>query len=192
MLLQGIAQLIPAYLIMPLAGYLASAGKLDISLVIISGTLGAYAANIILYEFGRRMGEIAFSDPTLMQGSYLVFARKTYRKSQRWFEHHGSKAVFWCRFIPLLRTMISVVAGVEKMNRRKYHSMTLLGTFFYTALLALSGWTLKNGWHKVGEYLKPIGELMLPFGIMALLWWLSVVAAEKYVAFCVSQEKDKY
>ena len=181
MFMQGIIQLIPAYLIMPLAGYFASAGKLDIGLVILSGTLGAYLANIALYEIGYAMGRTTFSDYSIMQGRYLTFAKRAYRKSQEWFDAYGTAAVFWCRFIPLLRTMISVVAGIEMMDRRKHHLTAAAGTFLYTAFLALSGWTLKNGWHKVGIYLKPIGQFMLPFGIMALLWWLTILAAERYV-----------
>ena len=181
MLVQGLIQIVPAYLIMPPAGYLAAQGKLDLGLVIISGFSGGYIACIALYEIGRWMNRLTFTDESLIKGRYLRFCIRTYKRSQEWFDRYGTQAVFWCRFVPLLRTMISVVAGIELMSRRKYLIFTAAGTFLYVALLAVGGYELEGGWRLIGEYQKPIRRVLIPLGIAAFFWWLSIYAAERFV-----------
>ena len=101
--------------------------------------------------------------------------------------------MFWCRLVPVLRTMISVVAGVERMNRKQYLMVTAAGTFLYTASLVLSGWTLKDGWRIIADIQRPLLKLFLPFLALSFLWWISVYAAERYsslVKSSIYNEKD--
>ncbi len=180
MLMQGIIQIVPAYLVLPPVGYMAAQGKLDLALVIGSGFAGAMAANIILYQIGRYMSALTFADDYQAGNRYSRFAVNAYRRSRIWFDRYGAYAVFWCRLVPVLRTMISVVAGVEKMERKSYLMITAAGTFIYTATLVLSGWTLKDGWRIIAEIQRPLLKLFLPFLALSFLWWLSVYAAERY------------
>lgn len=180
MLIQGIIQIVPAYLILPPVGYMAAQGKLDLALVIGAGFAGAMGANIVLYEIGIYMNALTFTDQYDGKNRYVKFAISAYKRSQTWFNRYGSYAVFWCRLIPVLRTMISVVAGIELMDRKKYLIITAAGTFLYTAFLVLSGWILKDGWHIITEIQRPLIKLFLPFALMSLFWWMSVFAAERY------------
>jgi membrane protein DedA with SNARE-associated domain len=180
MFFQGIIQVVPAYLVLPPVGYMAAQGKLDLALVIGSGFAGAMAANIILYQIGRYMSTLTFADDYQGENRYSQFAVNAYRRSRVWFDRYGANAVFWCRLVPVLRTMISVVAGVEKMERKPYLIITAAGTFIYTATLVLSGWTLKDGWQIIAEIQRPLIKLFLPFLALSFLWWLSVLAAERY------------
>lgn len=192
MFLQGIIQIVPAYLILPPVGYMAAKGSLDLPLVIGAGFAGAMGANIVLYQVGRYMNTLTFAEDYEGENKYIRKAINAYKQSKRWFDRFGSYAVFWCRLIPLMRTMISVVAGIELMERRKYLFITAAGTFIYTSFLVLSGWSLKNGWTVVADIQRPLLKLFLPFAIMSLLWWLSVYAAEKYSQLITRRTNSKH
>ena len=175
MFFQGIVMLFPAYLIMPLAGYYASEGKLSILGGIVSGFLGAYLATTLLYELGRRMSEFTFGDQLSNKNFILKHSFSVYRKSKVWFDRFGGIAVFWCRFFPLARTMISLVAGVENMSRKKFHILTSTGTFLYTSFLVFSGYILKEHWSRVGNYTTPIAKLFMPIFIILTSWFVVIM-----------------
>ena len=175
MFIQGVVILFPAYLIMPWVGYSASGGGLNIFGVIFSGFLGAYVSTILLYEIGLRMNEFTFGDPSSNTSFFLNCSSTAYRKSKVWFDRFGGFAVFWCRFLPLARTMISFVAGVENMPRKRFHILTIAGTFLYTTLLTLSGYVLKGNWMRVGSYTTPIAKFFLPIFILLIVWYAAIL-----------------
>ena len=175
MFIQGIVILFPAYLIMPWVGYSASGGELNILGVIFSGFFGAYVSTILYYEIGLRVNKFTFGDQSSNNNFFLKFSSTAYRKSKVWFDRFGGFAVFWCRFLPLARTMISFVAGVEDMPRKKFHLLTIAGTFLYTAVLTLSGYVLKENWMRAGNYTTPIAKFFLPIFILLIAWYALIL-----------------
>ena len=182
MFFQGIVMLFPAYLIMPWVGYSASGGALHIVPAIISGFLGAYLSTTLLYEIGLKINAFTFSDQAYKNGFFLGLSSSAYRKSKIWFDRFGGFAVFWCRFLPLARTMISLVAGVENMPRKKFHVLTIAGTFLYTTLLALSGYALKENWMQVGAFTTPIAKLFLPVFMLLMAWCATVLVLRLFAS----------
>ena len=94
MLLQGIIQIVPAYLILPPVGYMAAQGKLDLALVIGSGFTAAMGANIVLYQIGRYMSTLTFADDYEGDNRYSRFALNAYRRSRIWFDRLGPTLCF--------------------------------------------------------------------------------------------------
>lgn len=86
MFLQGIIQIIPAYLILPPMGYMAAQGKLDLTLLIGAGFTGAMGANIVLYQIGRYMSTLTFPQDYEGENRYTRLAVSAYRQSRMWFD----------------------------------------------------------------------------------------------------------
>ncbi|NIP62069.1 MAG: DedA family protein [Nitrosopumilaceae archaeon] len=130
---------IPTLAIFPLAGYVASQNNFQLFQTImlgISGGAGASIGSLVFYFAARKLGRIALL-------KYLKHARiseEKLEKVENWFAKHGDKAVFFGRLLPLLREIISIPAGLLKMNISKFLLYTFLGSCVYSIGLILAGY----------------------------------------------------
>lgn len=129
---------IPSELIMPFAGYLASEGKLTYLGVGLAGTLGSVTGSLISYGLGRWLG----TEGLIKYGKWLFIRRQEVEGGERWFKKYGVWVTLWGRYIPLVRTFISLPAGVYRMN---------IGLFVLFAFLGAAPWCF--GWAYVGMLL---------------------------------------
>jgi membrane protein DedA with SNARE-associated domain len=147
---------IPSEFIMPLAGYLASRGSLQIGLVIAAGTAGAVLGALPLYYLGRRWGARRVKDFADKHGRWLTVCGDDIDAATRWFTRHGAAATFFGRLVPGVRSLISIPAGVAGMALAPFLAYTAAGAALWTAFLACAGYAVGASFHNVDEWLDPV------------------------------------
>lgn len=161
MLLENVFPPIPSELIMPLAGFAASNGKLDIILVAAAGTAGSLAGALVWYVAGMLLGMDRVRRFASRHGRWLTLSPKDVDDAQLWFRTHGAKVVFGGRLVPTVRTLISVPAGVSEMPFARFIVYSALGTAIWSSLLAGAGYLLADQYRNVEESLKPVSLLVI-------------------------------
>ena len=142
----------PSEVVMVPAGYLASKGDMNIYIVIIVGVLGSLAGAIFNYILALKFGRVFF----LKYGKYLFVKEETLEKLEKFFEKHGEISTFSGRLIPGVRQLISLPAGMAKMNLAKFSIYTSLGAGIWAIILTLVGYFIGENEALIKEYLKTI------------------------------------
>jgi membrane protein DedA with SNARE-associated domain len=166
MLAENIFPPIPSELIMPLAGFTAARGELNIVYVLIAGTAGSLLGAIAWYYIGRALGLRRVRRLSERHGRWLTLTPDEVDQADRWFRRHGGKAVFFGRLVPAVRTLISVPAGVTRMPLPAFLAWTTVGTALWTALLAGAGYLLESQYERVADYVNPVSNVV--FAVLAL------------------------
>lgn len=150
-LLENLFPPIPSEVILPLAGFTASKGEFLIILVVLWATLGSVVGSIILYYVGALLGR---------ERTRAIFRRiplvsiSDVDKTEAWFLKHETKTVFFGRMIPIFRSLISIPAGVERMNMVQFIAYTAAGSLIWNSTLIILGFTLGENFHLVKEYVS--------------------------------------
>ena len=176
MFIENVFPPIPSELIMPLAGYVSAQGKLSLAGVIVAGTAGTVLGALPLYYLGRFIDAERLKNFADRHGRWLTLSRDDLAKAERWFKRYGGTAVFLCRLVPGLRSLISIPAGIYRMQFVQFFLYTTAGASLWTTLLAYVGFLLGNNFKKVGEYLDPIS-----WGVLAIIagWYVVRVVRGK-------------
>jgi membrane protein DedA with SNARE-associated domain len=148
-LLETVFPPIPSEVILPLAGFLSQRGELNLVLVVITSTLGAYAGALVLYWLGAKLG----MERAIEWLSKLPLVDKEdFEKAASWFSRHGKSAVFFGRFIPGVRSLISLPAGAERMNLVTFSIFTIAGSAIWNGLLIGLGAALGTQYEIIEKY----------------------------------------
>jgi membrane protein DedA with SNARE-associated domain len=161
MFLENLVPPIPAELIMPLGGFLAHKGQLQLLPVILSGLFGTVLGAWFWYGIGRLINEERLEHLIGRHGRWLGLTPLGLRQSRRWFQRHGAAVVFWGRLVPGVRTLISVPAGIELMPQPGFLVWTTAGSSILVTALALAGKTLGENYGKVVSWMGPISDLVI-------------------------------
>jgi len=161
MFLENLVPPIPAELIMPLGGFLAHKGQLQLLPVILSGLLGTVLGAWFWYAIGRLINEERLEHLIGRHGRWLGVTPVGLRQSRRWFQRHGAAVVFWGRLVPGVRTLISVPAGIELMPQPGFLAWTTAGSSILVVALALAGKTLGENYGTVVRWMEPISDLVI-------------------------------
>ena len=170
MVLENVFPPIPSEVIMPLAGFMATQDRLSLLGVIVAGTLGSALGALPLYYVGRRIGEERLKGFADRHGRWLTLSREDLDSAKQWFDRHGGLAVFLCRLVPGVRSLISIPAGIEGMPLAPFLLYTTIGAGLWTALLTLAGYGLGANFRQVETYLDPASYVVLAL-IVALYVW---------------------
>lgn len=140
---------IPSEVVLPVAGYVASQGGMSLAWAIVAATLGAVVGAWLLYGLGVRLGRARIrrwlERIPLMEAEDLD-------QAERWFVRHGGAAVLVGRCVPVVRSLISVPAGVERMHPVRFTLYTLVGSAVWNGGLVWAGHLLGSQWDDVGRY----------------------------------------
>lgn len=158
---------IPSELIMPLAGFAAARGDLDFVMVVAAGTVGALAGALIWFEIGRRVGLDRVRHWSERHGRWLTLTPKDIDTSAALFRRYGYAAVFLGRLFPVVRTWISIPAGVAGMRFLPFTLWTAIGTAMFTFALAYAGYRLESQFERVAAWLDPVTTIVV-FGGLAI------------------------
>jgi membrane protein DedA with SNARE-associated domain len=158
----------PSEVIMPLSGYLASTGSLNLVAVIVVGIVGNVIGSLIAYGLAAWLGEPVLLGP----GRYIGIRRHHVEIADRWFRRHGTGAVFWGRFLPVVRTYISFPAGLARMRLDTFTLMTFLGTLPWTAALALAGYEGGKNWNRISGPIGIAGIVLAVVLVLVVVGWL--------------------
>lgn len=141
---------IPSEVIMPFGGMMAAEGKLAFHAVALAGTIGSTIGSGISYWVGALLGK----DFLLKYGKYVLLRPKEIKHAEDWFERYGLIVTLWGRFVPLVRTFISLPAGFFRANFGLFMLYAFLGALPWSYFWAYVGLKLGQNWHKVGDYMK--------------------------------------
>ena len=181
MLLESACIPIPSEVTMLFGGALASAGfagpgqELNLVLVLLAGTAGNLAGSWLAYAGGAVGGR-----PLLERfGRTLLVRPHEVDRAHDWFERHGEAAVFFGRLLPVIRTFISLPAGIARMNPVRFTVYTVLGCLPFVSAIAWLGYRAGDNWVKVEHMLQPFSWLII--GVLAALGVLYVARRRRTV-----------
>jgi membrane protein DedA with SNARE-associated domain len=164
---------LPSEIVMPLAGYMVFKYGDQFSLpgVAIAGAVGCVIGSAAAYAIGASGGR-----PLLLKyGKYVLISQADSDRADRWFSHYGAPVAFFSRLLPVIRTYISLPAGISRMNFGQFLLFTLLGSLPWTLLLAFVGF-------KLGDSLDHNTQLSTVFhGLDAVIAVALVVAVALYI-----------
>ena len=152
MVMESMILPVPSEAVMPFAGFLIFDGTLTWTGVIIVSTLGSIVGSLISYWIGAKGGR-----PLVERwGKYVLVSHHDLDITDRFFARRGSWAVFISRFIPVIRHIISIPAGVAKMPLKKFLAATIVGATMWNVFLTWVGFKLGENWETIGKYSKKI------------------------------------
>lgn len=162
---------IPSEIILPLAGFAASQGTFSLTGALIATTLGSVIGAVILYGlgavFGRERAVMVFEKVPLLKVSDL-------EKTEAWFARHGGKAVFFGRMVPIFRSLISLPAGVERMNFGMFFVLTTLGSLIWNSIFVIAGYRLGANWDKVEPYADVFQKVVIVGVLLVIITFVVV------------------
>lgn len=141
---------IPSEVILTFGGFLTTITKMNVFLAIVFSTLGSIIGAILLYLIGKLLDKerlIKISNSKL--GKKLHLKKQDIEKADAWFDTKGQKTVFICRFVPIVRSLISIPAGMSDMSFSKFLAYTSLGTLIWNSVLVILGSILGDNWEKI-------------------------------------------
>ena len=172
MFLENLFPPIPSELIMPLAGFTVSQGKLEFAPVVFAGVFGTVIGALPWYYAGKILGEQRLKSLADRYGKWLTVSSKDITRATGWFDNHGGKAVLLCRLVPGVRTLISLPAGISNMPLIPFLIYSTIGTTLWVGLLTYAGYALGNNYQLVEEYLAPVSKIALAIILVAFAIWV--------------------
>ncbi|MDX1977035.1 MAG: DedA family protein [Pseudanabaenaceae cyanobacterium bins.68] len=179
MLLENLFPPIPSEVIMPLAGFTAGQGKMNLGLAIAAGVIGTILGAIPWYYMGLLLGKERLASLIDRYGKWLGIGGADIEKSVQWFGRHGNKAVFWGRLVPGIRTLISIPAGLSQQPLLPFFVYSTLGTTIWVTMLSYAGYALGKNYHLIEGYMDIISKVVVIgcglalAGFLAYRFWQS-------------------
>ncbi len=160
---------LPSEVILPLAGFTAAQGTLVLWHVLIWTTVGSVVGAVLLYGLGAWLGRDRLRN--IVDRMPLVKLEDV-DKAEDWFNRHGDWAVLIGRLIPIVRSLISIPAGVERMPLWRFVAFTTLGSAVWNTLLVGAGYLLGEQWHIVEESVGVFQNVVIVAVVLLVAWWL--------------------
>lgn len=164
---------IPSEIVLTFGGFMTTQTSLQVVGVIVVATLGSYVGAVILYYLGYVLQPSKFE--RLLENRFvkkLGFKMENIEKAQSWFTNHGKSTVFLCRLVPVIRSLISIPAGMAKMNFVIFSIWTMLGTLLWNTVLVCIGKTLGNNWGQIAGYIQQYAWGIVAICIVALIGYI--------------------
>ena len=172
MALESMIAPVPSELVMPFAGFLIFTGHFDPVAVMVASSLGSIVGSLLSYGMGM-LGEPV----VLRYGRYLLLNPHHLEWTKKFFDRHGGKTIFIARFIPVVRHLISIPAGLARMPLAPFILFTLVGATLWNGFLTYLGVRLKENWRLIQQYTHFLDFLVaaaLVAGAAYLLWKIRV------------------
>jgi len=164
---------IPSEVILTFGGFMTTRTDLTPFGVIIIATLGSLIGAIILYYIGRILGVERLEKIIDRWGKVLRVKKEDIHRADSWFDKHGNKAVFFCRMIPLIRSLISIPAGMSGMKLTPFLFYTTIGTLIWNTILVMLGSTLGDRWEDIVEFTDVYSNIV--YAIIAIIAVIVIV-----------------
>ena len=143
---------IPSEITMPFSGFLVSQGKLDFWLVVLIGASGNLVGSLLAFGLGWVVRDAGVRDWIKKYGKFLLISGQDYDRAVSWFDRHGPPIAFFSRVLPVVRTFISLPAGVARTNVFSFAVYTFAGSLLWSSVLAALGYQLGQKWPILGVY----------------------------------------
>ncbi len=170
---------IPSEVILVFGGFMTTYTSLNIPIMILAATLGSLLGAIVLYYIGK-----IFNKERLKRivngkiGKVLRLKASDIEKADKWFDTKGNKTVFFCRFIPIVRSLISIPAGMSEMPMQKFLLYTILGSLIWNTVLIIVGSIVGDKWETIVGYLDNFSNIILIIlviiFVVAMYYWFVI------------------
>jgi membrane protein DedA with SNARE-associated domain len=140
---------VPSEVILPIAGFTAGQGRMSVVAAIVWATVGSVLGSLVVYYVGALLGR----ERTRSIAERIPLVRPhEIDRAEAWFGRHGGKTVFLARMVPVLRSLISIPAGIERMPVLTFAGLTALGSLIWNTAFVMAGYWLGDNWRLVEEY----------------------------------------
>lgn len=161
---------LPSEIILPLAGFTASRGEMNLWAALVWTTIGSVVGAVALYWVGKVLGR----ERLIAIAAKLPLVKVAdIEKTEAWFARHGNKAVFFGRMIPIFRSLISIPAGVEKMPVRTFLLLTTVGSAIWNSIFVVAGYHLGENWEEVTDFVSVYSKVVLVVVVLALVGFIA-------------------
>ncbi len=169
MALESMVAPVPSEAVMPFAGFLVAEGEMNLWLVAVVATLGSLLGSWLSFEMGKYLGR-----PFVVRwGKWFLLSEKDLDWTDRFFRRWGPWAVFIGRFVPVVRHLISIPAGLARMALVPFFVATAVGAFAWNFFLAWIGFKLGENWERVRAWLEPIDLAILALLVIVFVWFFA-------------------
>jgi len=171
-LLENVFPPIPSEVILTFGGFMTTNTNMTIVGVVLSATLGSVSGAFILYKIGNIVNVTKLESIVKRWGHILRLKIEDIQKTDTWFHRYGNKAVFFCRMVPIVRSLISIPAGMYKMELKTFLLYTTAGTLIWNIILVSAGAVLGEAWEKILIFMdmySTIIYIILFVAVIALL-----------------------
>lgn len=160
---------LPSEVIMPFSGFLVSQGRFTLLGIALAGSIGSLAGSTLAYWVGWWLEK----DYLLRYGKYILITSHDLDSAERFFHKYGDAAIFFSRMLPVVRTFISLPAGISRMDFKKFAIYTFLGSIPWCLALGYAGKKLGDNWVTLGAYFQKFDLLIAILLLMGLIWFLA-------------------
>ena len=170
---------IPSEVILVFGGFMTTYTSLSIPIMVLAATLGSLLGAIVLYYIGK-----IFNKERLKRivngkiGKVLRLKASDIEKADKWFDTKGNKTVFFCRFIPIVRSLISIPAGMSEMPMKKFLLYTISGSLIWNTVLIIVGSIVGDKWETIVGYLDNFSNIILIIlviiFVVAMYYWFVI------------------
>ena len=160
---------LPSEIVMPFSGALAAKGVFSFWAVVFAGSIGNLIGSTLAWYVGLKGGR-----PFIERyGRYILLSEHSLHTAERWFSKYGEAIVFFSRMLPIIRTFISLPAGIGKMPFFRFCIFTFIGAVPWNWLLTYIGYKLGEGWEdKYGKYFHEAQYIIAGLIIIGLIWFI--------------------
>ena len=166
MMLESMVFPVPSEAVMPFAGFLVTDGTFSFWTVVLVSTMGSLIGSLLSYAIGRYGGRIFLEK----WGKYFLLNQHHLDATETFFKGHGGSTIFVARFIPVVRHLISIPAGIAKMNLATFSLYTLLGAGLWNMFLLYIGMMLGQNWSTLGPYMHYLDILVVGALVLGAGW----------------------
>lgn len=166
---------IPSEVIMPTGGILAQEGKLNFHLVALAGTLGCSVGSALAYWVG-----IVGGRPFIEKyGKYLLIRKKEIEHADAWFQKYGQVAVFFSRMLPIIRTFISLPAGIYRMKFWPFLILSFIGSLPWCYAMAAIGFAFQERREEISKYFHIFDYIIIVVVLFFGIRWIVIKRREQ-------------
>ena len=175
---------IPSEVILLFGGFMSTYTNMHIVGIIIASTLGSLVGAYVLYFIGKIFNKERLKKIVRGKiGKVLRLKEKDIDMADEWFDKKGNKTVFFCRFIPIVRSLISIPAGMSEMPLGKFTLYTVVGSLIWNTVLSIAGQTVGANWESIlaifEQYSHIAAIVLVILGVGAIVWFYSKKRTKK-------------
>lgn len=172
---------IPSELVMPFAGFLVAKQEMAFVPVVASGTIGALVGAVVLYYIGLWLDEPVIRTFVRRFGRFLMLSEDDLDRALDFFGRYGQAVVFFGRLIPIIRSLISIPAGMNRMPLGTFLLFTTLGATIWNIVLTVAGVFLGENWEQILDVIKQYQNLTLIVIVLAVLAFIVVRLRNRFM-----------
>ena len=169
-LLENVLPVVPSEIILTFAGLLSVKSHLSIWTLLIIATIASFIGLLILYYICRLISEEKLYRFVDRHGKWMKLKSKDLKRANDWFKRYGAWAVFLCRFVPVLRVLITIPAGINRMNVIQFTTLSLIGTTIWNIALIFLGSMLSNSFDTLMNGLHTYSYIMYVIIAIAVVY----------------------